>query len=119
MNFQILTLFPEIISRPARREPAGEKPSEGWPSGVSTLSTFVTSRPGKHANVDDTPYGAGQDGVMRADVIDAAIRGAETKFRKPARKIYLSRVARNESNTHEGTRRSPVPCCCSAAVTKA
>lgn len=28
--------------------------------------------------------------VMRADVVDAAIRGAEEKFGNPARKIYLS-----------------------------
>ena len=32
--------------------------------------------------------GAGM--VMRPDVVDAAIRGAEAKHGKPARKIYLS-----------------------------
>jgi len=44
----------------------------------------------KHASVDDTPYGGGAGMVMRPDVLDDAIAGAESRFGKPARKIYLS-----------------------------
>lgn len=44
----------------------------------------------KHASVDDAPYGGGAGMVMRPDVADAAIRGAEERYGKAARKIYLS-----------------------------
>ena len=58
-----------------------------WNLDALDIRSFATD---KHSTVDDTPYGGGAGMVMRADVIDAAIRGAEQKFGKPSRKIYMS-----------------------------
>jgi tRNA (guanine37-N1)-methyltransferase len=58
-----------------------------WRLDVLDIRAFASD---KHASVDDTPYGGGAGMVMRPDVADAAIRGAEAEFGKPARKIYLS-----------------------------
>jgi tRNA (guanine37-N1)-methyltransferase len=58
-----------------------------WQLDTLDIRSFATD---KHSSVDDTPYGGGAGMVMRPDVIDAAIKGAEAKFGKPARKIYLS-----------------------------
>jgi tRNA (guanine37-N1)-methyltransferase len=44
----------------------------------------------KHGSVDDTPYGGGAGMVMRPDILDAAIKGAEARFGAASRKIYLS-----------------------------
>jgi tRNA (guanine37-N1)-methyltransferase len=58
-----------------------------WSLDVMNIRDFAK---GGHNSVDDTPYGGGAGMVMRPDVVDAAIKGAEAKFGKPARKIYLS-----------------------------
>ena len=58
-----------------------------WKLDALDIRSFATD---KHSCVDDTPYGGGAGMVMRADVVDAAIRGAESRFGVYARKIYLS-----------------------------
>ena len=88
MKFQILTLFPEMFPGPHGASLPGKALKEGlWHLDALDIRSFATN---KHASVDDTPYGGGAGMVMRADIIDATIRGAEAKFGKPARKIYLS-----------------------------
>src|SRR5579862_4976251 len=97
----VLTLFPEMFPGPLGLSLAGKALKEGlWALDVLDIRSFASD---KHASVDDTPYGGGAGMVMRPDVVDAAIRGAETNpasladasfagrgFGKPARKIYLS-----------------------------
>lgn len=84
----ILTLFPELFPGVLGASLPGKALKDGlWQLQTLDIRSFATD---KHANVDDTPYGGGAGMVMRPDVIEAAIRGAEVQFGKPARKIYLS-----------------------------
>ncbi len=84
----VLTIFPDMFPGPLGASLAGKALEQKiWQLDVVDIRSYATD---KHASVDDTPYGGGAGMVMRADVIDAAIRGAEQKFGKVARKIYLS-----------------------------
>lgn len=88
MKFTVLTLFPEMFPGPLGASLPGKALKEGlWGLNVLDIRAFASD---KHASVDDTPYGGGAGMVMRPDVVDAAIRGAETKSGKAPRKIYLS-----------------------------
>jgi len=85
---QVLTLFPEMFPGALGASLAGKALKEGlWSLETLDIRQFASN---KHASVDDTPYGGGAGMVMRPDVVDAAINGAEAKFGKAARKIYLS-----------------------------
>ncbi|MDR3449750.1 MAG: tRNA (guanosine(37)-N1)-methyltransferase TrmD [Alphaproteobacteria bacterium] len=84
----VLTLFPEMFPGLLGASLPGKALGEGlWQLNAVNIRDFATS---KHANVDDTPYGGGAGMVMRPDVLDAAIKGAEAKFGPASRKIYLS-----------------------------
>ena len=85
---QILTLFPEMFPGPLGLSLAGKALADGlWQLDVLQIRDFATD---KHRTVDDTPYGGGAGMVMRPDVVAAALHGAEEKFGKAARRIYLS-----------------------------
>lgn len=101
MRFQVLTIFPEMFPGPLGASLPGKALKEGlWQLDVLGIRAYATN---KHASVDDTPYGGGAGMVMRPDVLDAAIKGAESKFGKPARKIYLSpRGRRMDQNLVKG-----------------
>lgn len=84
----ILTLFPELFPGVLGASLPGKALRDHlWQLNADDIRSYATD---KHANVDDTPYGGGAGMVMRPDVLDAAIRGAEEKFGKASRKIYLS-----------------------------
>jgi len=84
----VLTLFPEAFPGILGISLPGKALADGiWKLEALDIRSFAT---GKHLSVDDTPYGGGAGMVMRADVCDAAIRGAEEKHGPFARKIYLS-----------------------------
>jgi len=88
MKAIVLTIFPDMFPGPLGASLAGKALKDGlWDLDVLDIRSFASD---KHASVDDTPYGGGAGMVMRPDVVDAAIRGAEAKHGKPARKIYLS-----------------------------
>jgi tRNA (guanine37-N1)-methyltransferase len=77
-------MFPGILGASL----PGKALKEGlWRLETLDIRSFADN---KHSSVDDTPYGGGAGMVMRPDVIDAAVRGAEAKFGPFARKIYLS-----------------------------
>ena len=83
----VLTLFPEQFPGILGASLPGKALKEElWRLETLDIRAFARD---KHGSVDDTPYGGGAGMVMRPDVVDAAIRGAEAKF-GPARKIYLS-----------------------------
>jgi tRNA (guanine37-N1)-methyltransferase len=85
---QVLTLFPEQFPGILGASLPGKAlKDELWTLETLDIRSFASD---KHASVDDTPYGGGAGMVMRPDVLDAVIKGAEAKFGKPARKIYLS-----------------------------
>ena len=84
----ILTLFPEMFPGSLGVSLPGKALKDGlWNLNAVQIRDYAAN---KHQNVDDTPCGGGAGMVMRPDVIDAAIRGAEEKHGKASRKIYLS-----------------------------
>ena len=84
----ILTLFPEAFPGILGTSLPGKALKDGvWSLEALDIRSFAHD---KHASVDDTPYGGGAGMVMRPDVLDAAIKGAEEKFGDASRKIYLS-----------------------------
>jgi tRNA (guanine37-N1)-methyltransferase len=74
----IFTLFPEMFPGLLGQSLAGKALANGlWSLTPVDIRAFATDR---HGTVDDTPFGGGAGMVMRADVVDAAIRSqpAET-----------------------------------------
>lgn len=71
---QIITLFPEAFPGVLGLSLTGRALAEGlWNLRTTDLRPFGV---GKHRNVDDTPAGGGAGMVIRADVMDAALREA-------------------------------------------
>jgi len=84
LNFNILTLFPEMFPGSLGLSLAGKALERGdWAYNAVDIREFGH---GKHRVVDDSPYGGGAGMVMRADVIESAL----LSLPKPGRKIYLS-----------------------------
>ena len=68
----VLTLFPEMFPGSLGHSLAGKALAEGlWSLETVDIRDFARD---KHATVDDTPFGGGPGMVMRADVVDAALR---------------------------------------------
>ncbi|WP_378942288.1 tRNA (guanosine(37)-N1)-methyltransferase TrmD [Paracoccus sp. R86501] len=83
---RVITLFPEAFPGILGLSLTGKALSQGlWNIQTIPLREFGT---GKHRNVDDTPAGGGAGMVIRADVMDAAIRDASRGARLPV--IYMS-----------------------------
>lgn len=84
LNFNILTLFPEMFPGCLGQSLSGKALDEGkWNFNTINIREFGL---GVHKAVDDTPYGGGAGMVMRADVIESAL----SYIPKPGKKIYLS-----------------------------
>lgn len=84
INFNILTLFPEMFPGMLGESLAGKALERGdWSFNAINIRDFATDN---HKTVDDTPYGGGAGMVMRADVIESALLSVP----KQGRKIYLS-----------------------------
>jgi tRNA (guanine37-N1)-methyltransferase len=84
----VLTLFPDMFPGLLGASLPGKALKDGlWALETLDIRSFASD---KHASVDDSPYGGGAGMVMRPDVLDAAIHGAEAKFGAFSRKIYLS-----------------------------
>jgi len=84
LNFNILTLFPEMFPGSLGLSLAGKALARGdWALNTVDIRDFGH---GKHRVVDDSPYGGGAGMVMRADVIESALLSVP----KAGRKIYLS-----------------------------
>ena len=87
----VLTLFPEMFPGSLGHSLAGKAMAEGrWSLETVDIRDFARD---KHATVDDTPLGGGPGMVMRADVVDAALRSLPSLRSGPADgrpRIYLS-----------------------------
>ena len=80
----VLTLYPEMFPGPLEYSLAGKALKNGiWKLNTLAIRRFAF---GKHASVDDTPFGGGVGMVMRADVIGKALDAAKSKTRP----IYLT-----------------------------
>jgi tRNA (guanine37-N1)-methyltransferase len=81
---RVLTLFPDMFPGPLGFSLVGQALEDGvWALEAIDIRGFATD---KHATVDAAPFGGGPGMVMRADVIDAALRAAASKTRP----IYLT-----------------------------
>lgn len=96
LNFNLLTLFPDMFPGMLGQSLAGKALERGdWSFNAINIRDFATDN---HKTVDDTPYGGGAGMVMRADIIEAALMSIESGRSAPARlrqdnkarKIYLS-----------------------------
>ena len=84
LNFNLLTLFPDMFPGMLGQSLAGKALTRGdWSFNAINIRDFALDN---HKTVDDTPYGGGAGMVMRADVIESAL----LSIKKPSRKIYLS-----------------------------
>ena len=71
---RVITLFPDAFPGTLGLSLTGKALDQGlWRLEPIDLRPFGT---GKHRNVDDTPAGGGAGMVLRADVVDAALRQA-------------------------------------------
>jgi tRNA (guanine37-N1)-methyltransferase len=70
-----LTIFPEMFPGPLGHSLAGKALRDGvWRLETVDFRDFARD---KHRTVDDAPFGGGPGMVMRPDIVDAAIAGAE------------------------------------------
>ena len=84
----VLTLFPEMFPGSLGHSLAGKAMAEGrWSLETVDIRDFARD---KHATVDDTPFGGGPGMVMRADVVDAALRSLRSGPADGRPRIYLS-----------------------------
>ncbi|MBI2240391.1 MAG: tRNA (guanosine(37)-N1)-methyltransferase TrmD [Magnetospirillum gryphiswaldense] len=68
----VLTIFPEMFPGPLGLSLAGRALAKGtWRLDAVNIRDYATD---KHRSVDDVPFGGGAGMVMRADVLDAAIK---------------------------------------------
>lgn len=82
----IVTLFPEAFPGILGLSLTGKALAQGlWNLRTVPLRDFGV---GKHRNVDDTPAGGGAGMVIRADVLDAALREARQGPPRPV--LYMS-----------------------------
>jgi tRNA (guanine37-N1)-methyltransferase len=71
----VLTIFPEMLPGPLAYSLAGKALEAGiWRLETVDIRDFARD---KHRSVDDAPFGGGPGMVMRPDVLDAAIAGAD------------------------------------------
>jgi tRNA (guanine37-N1)-methyltransferase len=73
----VLTIFPEMLPGPLAYSLAGKALKAGlWRLETVDIRDFARN---KHRSVDDAPFGGGPGMVMRPDVLDAAIAGADAE----------------------------------------
>lgn len=84
LQFTYFTLFPDMFPGVLGYSLAGKQRGQLWDYSAVNIRNYGV---GKHAQVDDTPYGGGAGMVLRADVLGAAI---EAHHPKHATLIHLT-----------------------------
>lgn len=87
VEFELVTLFPEIFDGLLSATLVGKAMAAGLVSAHRTSPRDFA--PGRHRQVDDTPYGGGPGMIMRVEPIAAAIEAIEAA-RGPAHRILLT-----------------------------
>lgn len=88
MRIQVVTLFPELFGPFADTSFVGRARRSGQLElGFEDLRRHGV---GKHASVDDTPYGGGSGMVMRVDCVVHAIEAAEQRLGRRAHRVLLT-----------------------------
>ena len=85
MQFDILTLFPEMLEGPLTASILGKAIDKGLLT--VNLHNLRDWAEGKHQVTDDTPYGGGDGMVMKVEPIAKAL--AELKVKRPQSRILL------------------------------
>lgn len=84
----VLTLFPDMFPGCLGYSLAGKALDEGlWSLETVNIRDFA---PDRHGTVDDTPFGGGPGMVMRADIVDAALRSLDAMRADGRPRIFLS-----------------------------
>ena len=84
LNFNILTLFPEMFPGSLGQSLSGRALENGlWSYNALQIRDYATD---KHKTVDDTPFGGGAGMVMRPDIIEKALNSINT----PGKLFYMS-----------------------------
>ncbi|MBM3631985.1 MAG: tRNA (guanosine(37)-N1)-methyltransferase TrmD [Alphaproteobacteria bacterium] len=87
LSFTIITLFPDMYPGPLGCSLLGKALASGlWRLQTLDLRTYGL---GRYGSVDDTCYGGGAGMVIRADVVDAALRDAIVDLNHPTM-IYMT-----------------------------
>jgi tRNA (guanine37-N1)-methyltransferase len=82
----VMTLFPEMFPGTLGQSLAGKALDDGlWEIEAVDIRDFAED---KHQTVDDTPFGGGAGMVMRADIIDTALKSIADLAGRPI--IYLT-----------------------------
>jgi tRNA (guanine37-N1)-methyltransferase len=90
----VLTLFPAMLPGPLGLSLAGKALAEGiWKLETVDIRDSASD---KHRSVDDAPFGGGPGMVMRADVVDRALKLAHKGPQPP---VYLSPRGRRLDQT--------------------
>jgi tRNA (guanine37-N1)-methyltransferase len=78
VNFQFLTLFPEVFNAVLSSSLLGKAHQNGVVTfGLTQIRDFSTD---KHRTVDDTPYGGGEGMLLKVDVLHAAWKAVQEKL---------------------------------------
>lgn len=85
MNFDILTIFPEMLEGPLTASILGKAADKGLIE--VNLHNLRTWAQGKHQATDDTPYGGGDGMVMKVEPVDAAL--SELRQKRPGSRVLL------------------------------
>ena len=88
MNFDVLTLFPEMIEQGMNTSIIGRAIAGGYLTVQAVnIRDFAFN---KHQKVDDYPYGGGAGMLMQAEPVYLAYESVEKKIGKKPRVIYLT-----------------------------
>jgi tRNA (guanine37-N1)-methyltransferase len=91
LSIEIITLFPEFFSSFLHTSLLGKAITSGLVTvGCTNPRDFA---PGRHRQVDDSPYGGGPGMVLRPEPMAAAIEDAETRGGR-AHRVLLSPAGR-------------------------
>jgi tRNA (guanine37-N1)-methyltransferase len=87
-HVQLITLYPEMFPGPLGASLPGKALKEHkWCYSTINPRDFATD---KHRSVDDTPCGGGAGMVMRADIIDNALKELKKSSKTPPTLLYMS-----------------------------
>jgi tRNA (guanine37-N1)-methyltransferase len=87
IEFELVTLFPEMFDGFLGATLLGKAIASGLVAAHRTSPRDFA--PGRHRQVDDTPYGGGPGMIMRVEPIAAAVEAVESA-RGPAHRILLT-----------------------------
>ncbi|MDR2667030.1 MAG: tRNA (guanosine(37)-N1)-methyltransferase TrmD [Holosporales bacterium] len=96
----VVTIFPEMFPGPLGHSLLGKSLGKLWNLKTVNIRDFAMD---KHNTVDDSPYGGGAGMVMKADVVDLAMRRAISFYEKlpsilfmtPRGAVFSSDIARD------------------------